>query len=64
LVQANQTSIFQKKPTTELRPVFDFAAASANELVPLLGFLKKATGANQRALSLANLLANAHFLGD
>jgi len=36
-------------------PVFGFVAASANELAPLLGFLVKATRANQSAPFLANL---------
>jgi hypothetical protein len=46
------------KPTKELRPVFGFVVASANELAHLLGFLVKATRANQSAPSLADLLAN------
>ena len=34
-------------------PVFGFVVASANELAPLLGFLVKATRANQSAPILA-----------
>jgi hypothetical protein len=63
-VQANQTRVFQIKPTTKFRPVFGFVAASANELAPLLGFLVKAMRANQSAPFHANPLAIARFLGD
>ena len=55
---------FERKPTNELRPVFSFLAAFANELAPLLGFLAKATRANQSVPFLATPLAIAHFLGE